>query len=366
MNIFRYIDKYGCYSFDEVSFNDIDNLIFSSIVYVDLNNYVSKNRFNKKKIKDVGSEFFTNYNKKDKNITAIKNGIKVLRYIKNTRRYKDLLLYNYIYIGDFKQQFSAITIEINRHLVYVAFEGTDQLISGWKEDFMMAYKFPVLAQRRAIDYINKYFLFNNKDIIIGGHSKGGNLAMVAGMYANYWIRDRIIKIYNNDGPGFKEEQFESKYYKNIINKLVYIIPNYSIVGLLLEHSDNYIVVKSLKKGIYAHNLANWVVLDNQLYVTQLSSYSKIFDESMKLWLDKYDDNDKMIFVNELFLIFEKVGVVSLLDIIKNKKIILNIIKETSGLNDKIKNMIKDFMYILFDLFKDSTVDEIDHFFHNKK
>ena len=268
MSIFDYIKKYGCYSFDEMGFNVIDNFIFSALAYSDLGEYVSGNRFDKRTISEVGKAFFKDFDKKRKNITAVRVGIKVLREIMSTRRYGKLYLYNYSYIGDDRQQFCAITIEINKKLVYVSYEGTDALISGWHEDFEMSYKFPVLSHRRAIDYLNRHFLFNNKDIILGGHSKGGNLAMVAGMYANFWVKDRIVKIYVNDGPGLRKKEIKSKCFKSIEHKLVSIIPNYSIVGLLFRHSDNYRVIKSTKKGIYAHDMATWIVHDKVYYLYQ--------------------------------------------------------------------------------------------------
>lgn len=364
MNIFRYIDKYGNISFLEKEFNDVDNLIFSALIYIDLDKYVSNNNFNKRSIQDVGNDFFKNYNKKKKIVIATKIGIKVLRYIKDTKRYKDLLLYNYSYIGNDKEQFSAITIEINNSLIYVSFEGTDQLISGWKEDFMMSYQFPVLSQKMAIKYINK-FIFNRHKIIIGGHSKGGNLAVVAGMYANMFVKNKIIKVYNNDGPGLRDEQFNSNKYKNIEKKLVSIIPNYSVVGLLLKHSDKYMVVKSMKRGINAHNFTNWVISDDKLLVTNLSNYSKIINKTVNKWLDKYSDSERELFVKELFLIFDRANIYSLTDINDNKKLIFNIIKETKGIDIKTKNMIMDFIYLLFSLFKEETTNGIGNFIHNK-
>lgn len=358
MSLFSYIDKYGCYTFNEVRFNEVDNLIFSSLSYVSLDGYVSDNRFNKRTIKEVGNSFFSDYDDKQKHITAIKGGLKILRYIKDTRRYGDLFLYNYSYIGDDIQQFSAITIEINKNLVYVSYEGTDQLISGWKEDFMMAYKFPILSQRRAIDYLNRHFLFNNKNIILGGHSKGGNLAMVAGMYANFWVKDRIINIYNNDGPGLRKKEIESKYYKSIESKLIRIIPNYSVIGLLLRHDDNYTVIRSFKRSIYAHDLLTWVVRDKKLERRELSTFSKILDDGMIKWLDKYDDDKREKFVDALFLIFERAGVVSLTDILENKKLILKLVMETKEIDRETKNIMKDFVYVIFKYFKNVKIDPL--------
>lgn len=358
MNLISYIDKYGCYSFEEVEFNEVDNLVFSSLAYVSLGKYVSNNRFNKKRLQDVGRLFFRDYDESQKNIIAVRGGIKILRSVMETRRYGSLLVYNYSYVGDDKQQFSAITIDIRKDLVYVAYEGTDQLISGWKEDFMMAYKFPVLSQRRAIDYLNRHFLFNNKDIILGGHSKGGNLAMVAAMYSNFWVKDRIISIYNNDGPGLRKKEIESKYYKSIASKIVHIIPNYSIIGLLLRHDSNYTVIRSFKKSIYAHDLLTWVVRGNQLERVSLSSFSQIMDEGMIKWLDKYDDETRKKFVDGLFLIFESANVTSIVDVLENKKLILKLIMETKEIDKDTKKMMKDFVYFIFKYFRDVKLDTL--------
>ena len=355
---------YGNYSFNEKEFNDIDNLIFSSLIYIDLDKYVSSNLFSKRSIYNIGKDFFRDYDIKSKSITATKVGINVLKIIMNKDRYKNLLLYNYSYIGDINQQFSAVTIDINSNLVYVSFEGTDQLISGWKEDFMMSYKFPVSAQKLAINYVNKFFTFGKKKIILGGHSKGGNLAMAAGMYANMFVKNKIVRVYNNDGPGFRESQFNSIYYNRIKDKLVYIIPNYSVVGLLLKHSDNYIVVKSLKKGIYAHNLANWMVKDDKLLTTELSSYSSLIDKTVFNWLEKHNDSERENFVNKLFLIFDKANIIDLIDVMNNKKLIFNLIRNSKELDNKTRNMLMDFIYLFLNLFKETKISEIESFFHN--
>ena len=125
MNLFTFIDKYGDYNFDEFEFNEVDNVVMYMLSYLDLTRIVSNNKFNKKRIQDVGDIFFSNYDKEKKNIRAIKNAIKILKYIKDTKRYKDLLLYNYVYETSGDSQFGVLTIELNKNLVYVSFEGTD-------------------------------------------------------------------------------------------------------------------------------------------------------------------------------------------------------------------------------------------------
>ena len=358
MSIFDYINKYGCYTFEEMEFNVVDNFIFSALAYSDLGDYVSGNRLDKRTISEVGKAFFKDFDKKQKNITAVRVGIKVLREVMSTRRYGNLYLYNYSYIGDDRQQFCALTIEINKKLVYVSYEGTDALISGWHEDFEMSYKFPVLSHRRAIDYLNRHFLFNNKDIILGGHSKGGNLALVAGMYANFWVKDRIIKIYMNDSPGLRKKEIESKYYKSVEHKIVSIIPNYSIVGLLFRHSNNFRVIKSNKKGVYAHDMATWIVKDKDILEVQLSSFSKYLDDAMIRWLDRYNDLEREKFTESLFMVFDRASVTSLDDVLNNKKLILKLIVETKDIDKRTKKMLKEFVYMLFSYFKEVRFTKI--------
>lgn len=358
MNLFRYIDKYGCYSFVEVPFNELDNAVFATLSYINFDGIVSPNRYNRMTIEKVALKYFELHADKEKNILAVRNAIKMLRYIKDTRRFGGLYLYNYVYEEGEDEQFSAITIEIHSKLVYVSFEGTDHLVSGWKEDFMLSYMFPVPSQRRAIDYVNKRFFFRKKDIILGGHSKGGNLAMVAGMYANFWVRDKIIMIYNNDGPGLLKEQIESSYYKNIEHKLIHIVPNYSVIGLLLRHKDDYVVVRSARKSLWAHDLFTWVVQDKAFLRTGLSPFSKSLDEELVKWLNKYDRKQRENFVTSLFDIFERAHVKSFVDLMENKKLIFHLIAESKELDSDTRGILRDFLYVLFKCFKDVKKEEL--------
>ena len=357
MSIFDYINKYGDYFFEDEEFNEVDNVILSVLSYIDFDGIV----FNNKKrisIREAGEIYFKIHYKKEKNITGVRNAIEIFKSIYTKKRYGNLLLYNYVYIGDDSQQFSAISIDINNNITYVSFEGTDQLLSGWEEDFKMSYMFPVEAQRNAIRYINKYFTFSKKKLILGGHSKGGNLALVAGMCCNFVVRNRIINIYSNDGPGLRKTELESVRYKKIENKLVHIIPNYSIVGLLLRHGDNNRVICSDKMGIYAHAVVSWIVDDNHFKDGNLSDMSKVLNDSVIVWLDKYNFSDRERFVKSLFDIFRKCNINNLIQFMDNKKLIFEFINKSNELVADDKKMIMDFVSVFFECFKDYEIKKI--------
>ena len=362
MNIFEYIDKYGKYSFEEKEFNEVDNAILAVLSYLDLSGIVSNSNKIKRTIKEVASVYFDMYSLNDSSLDMIMDIIEIFKCIQNKRRYQDILMYGYCYIGDHEQQFSAVCLEISDDTVYVSFEGTDHLVSGWEEDFRMTYQFPVLSQKRAISYVNKHFLFSSKKLIFGGHSKGGNLALVAAMYCNFWVRRKIINVYNNDGPGLRKKQFESRCYQRISDRLIHIIPNYSIVGLLLRHSDNYRVIKSSKRGILSHAIVTWEVYENSFKLTKLSSFSKAVDKGALAWLEQYDDVTREKIFTALFDIFRKAEVHTLVEIMDNEKLILKLLRESSNLDPKIRDMIMDFFPVLFKYYGQYQIDKIKSLF----
>ena len=337
MNIFDYAKYYGDYTFKDRPFNEIDNLVFSSLAYIDFNNVVSESR-KTISIENAYKLFKDTYKPRKKEMLAVKNAIKLFELIYNTKRFKDIMLMNYKYVGDEVSQFSAISFMLDKKHYYVAFEGTDSLLSGWEEDCKMAYHFPIEAQILAKNYLDKNFTTKRCNLIVGGHSKGGNLALVASMYANYFVRKKIKKIYSNDGQGLRKAQIESKFYEKIESKFIHIIPNYSIVGLLLRHKDNYIVVKSNKIGPLAHDLTTWQVSYDHLEKDHLSRSSKVFDEGFTRWLDKYDDEKRKLFVKEIFQIMKDNGIKDLMEIKLKKELILNIVKQSKEINPLIKEM----------------------------
>ena len=346
-NYLDYIEYYGDNTFEEKELNEIDNVILSVLSYVDFSGIVEDNDRNKITIEEASELFFKKYSQKeiDGMFVSEKEGIKLLKALSITKRFKDLKLFNYLYKSDDSSQFSALTIEIKKNLYFVSFEGTDKLLSGWEEDCKMAYNFPVEAHVHAKKYMDRYTMKKVK-LIIGGHSKGGNLALVAGMYSNYFVKKKIIKIYSNDGQGLRKAQIESKYYQKIKDRFVHIIPNSSVVGLLLRHENDYIVVKSNKPGLFSHSALTWQISYDHFEKTTLTRFSKVFDDGFSKWLDKYDDEKRKKFVNEIFKVFYSNNLKTLLDIKIKKDLIINLINKSKEIDPEVKEMASDLLKVI--------------------
>ena len=347
MDIFGYADRFGKYTFEEISFNEVDNVIFSTLAYVNYDTILTKT--NAMRLEDVSNEYFLNNKSNFFDIMAIRHAVKLLKKVSKTNRYKNIIMNNYEYIGTESSQFSAITFHINDKLCYVAFEGTDQLITGWKEDCKMAYQFPVEAHKYAIKYLNENYTFFNKKIIVGGHSKGGNLALVSSMNANIFVRMKIKKIYNNDGQGLRESELCSNKYKRIKKKYIHIIPNYSVVGLLLRHYKDYKVIKSNKRGLTSHCTSYWMISDDHFINDELSNFSKMVEQGVEKWLDKYNYEQIEQFIDSVFKILEENNVTSLIQLKKEIKLIFKILKSTKNVDPIVSEMLKDLIDILIDI-----------------
>ena len=283
MDIFDYIEKYGDISFEEKGFNEIDNLVFCSISYLNFTD--TSVNMNEHTLEYLGRQYLKLYNFKEIKRLGVpqKKGYQILEIIYKKKRYKDIILHNYIYSANINKQFSAMMFKINDNLEYMCFEGTDELISGWKEDFELSYRYPVPSQRDAIKYANKYIKIRGSDVIIGGHSKGGNLALIAAMYTKQLKQFRIKKVYSNDGPGLRTKEFNSGEYRRIKRKYVHFVPDYSIVGILLRN-DVMNIIKSSKSNFMSHAIYTWVIDDDHLVRTTQSSKTKKLQENLLSWL----------------------------------------------------------------------------------
>lgn len=333
-----YIKEYGDKTFNEEKFNEIDNVILSSVVYLNFDGIVPKN---KKSISlcEAGNIFLYKYNYFDVSKLGIaqKVSYKILKQIVNTKRYKDIQMYNYKYIWDTDTQFGAVCFKVKKKFIYVAFEGTDNLLSGWKEDFQMAYEFPVPSQKLAVKYLNENIKLFDKNIIVGGHSKGGNLALVSSMYCKNRINKKIKQIYSNDGPGLKKEQIESENYSKIRDRLIHLVPNYSYVGVLLRN-DKFTVIKTNRKDFMAHAVSSWQVNKNEFIRENLSSISDSFRNSLLKWLDEHDLNQREKMISTVFKTLEESGIKNLNDFF-NLKNAITVIRNINNIDDETKKLV---------------------------
>ena len=178
-------------------------------------------------------------------------------------------------------QFAAMTLLLPDGTLVVSFRGTDTSFVGWKEDFNMAFQYPVPAQQLAADYVTRVARLWQGDLVLLGHSKGGNLAVYAALQAGDDVLPRIRRVYSLDGPGFPSDVVAGDRYRAVADRIVKIVPDSSIVGMILDSPEHCVVVKSNEYGPMQHLAFSWQV-DRDRFVTvpEVSATSREFKRSL--------------------------------------------------------------------------------------
>lgn len=338
----EYVKNYGSISFDESPINDIDSLIFSELTYLDFQGIIPGLKKGSISLEQAAKKFFKKFTDKDikKEDPLIRKVIIIFKQISETKRYSSLRLSNYQNIIEPEKQFGAFCIRFTDQTLFVAFEGTDDTIIGWKEDFNMLYEFPVPAQKNAISYFNQVTSWKEKKIIVGGHSKGGNLAMCAAMYGNFLAKRKIDRIYNFDGPGFRTKEYESIQYQRMEKKLKTFVPEACIVGMLMNHSKNYTIVKSSGKGFYQHDGLTWECYGPFFIESTQNDFSIKFGKRVNAWLKHTNDEKRKKTANAIFNLIESSGITLFSQIRRFQVLkILSLAKESINLDKESKDIL---------------------------
>lgn len=335
-------------------FNEIDSMILARFSYLRLDKIKLKKQetiesIAEKMTKLDDSEFRYNGDKE------------LITYLGNSNRFKNMLVTDFVQNDnkDFVKQFSAVTIHISEKEIYVSFLGTDSTIIGWQEDFNMTFLSNVPCQIAGLDYLNEIAKkYSDCKIRLGGHSKGGSVAIYSALRTEKLIQKRIIKVYNYDGPGLKKDILKKYANKEIMKKMETIIPQDSIIGRLLIHKEKTRIVYSTEKGIYQHDIFSWEVLkDDLIDIEENTQKSEEIHRMVVDWLEKTTVEQRQIFICTVFDLFYSTEAKSFGEMSKSITTSLpKILKKYGELekNDKdaLIKMVKLFGKIYWSMFKE--------------
>ncbi len=318
MDIIRYLETQFA-PFSETAFNDVDSLILSKLSYIRFEGIVPLLAERKKSVCITELLKAEAYHSMFLNLSDREIHLKFLYALAASPRFRRIQLNNYANHSDpvTEKQFSAVTFLLDDGTAYAAFRGTDATFIGWKEDFNMAYISPVPSQQDAARYVCAVAKRIGKSvpIRIGGHSKGGNLAVYAAIKCGLSVQKRIIGVYNHDGPGFKDSLFETPEFLRIRSRIHTTLPESSLVGLLLRQYDDYKVVKSTRRGIKQHDPFSWIIEGcDFVYSDELKNGAKMRNKTLDEWLETLTDEKRKLFINTLFDVLDATEADTLLEL----------------------------------------------------
>ncbi len=361
-NMLSYFKVHKNDSFETLPFNEIDSLILSQISYLNIENVIK----NYTKINSLIT--WDNWKVLCDKTMTYRGNKKLCRVFSDNTRYSDIFVVDYEVIAssDKNTQFFAVTYYLNDFL-YVAFRGTDLTIYGWREDFDMLYELTP-SQKAAVDYLN--FVVNkfHKPIMVGGHSKGGNLALYGSMYSTLNTKCHIKKIYNFDGPGFYDKTiYHTPEFKSVSSKLFSITSRVSVVSMLLYKIPGvrFIEVKSI--SVLTHDAFNWGVDVDKCtfrFVEKNSNMSRWLDNASDCYMEQTTTLGRKQIVEITFKLFKDSPTMNLVDVVHHPiNYIKRFLARRKSLSKEENNIlsieIKKIRKILKNTFKNSIIGKND-------
>ena len=340
-DVFDYMRWRGDLHLWQDEFNEIDALILSRLVFAPLGK-LGEGKFTVSEAARALAHTEGFRYDEDRKLLALAG---------DSTRFGSVKLYGFTERTDkeTETQFAAVTFELVGGLKFIAFRGTDDSLIGWKENFNMSFLSPVPAQAQAAAYVER-MAAEDGELLLGGHSKGGNLAMYAAAFCQEQVQRRIRRVYNFDGPGFDASVTEADSYKRVLPKIMSFVPQGSIVGMLLEHQEPYTVVKSAEKFVpEQHNAYSWELEGKRFTRLKSVTDSSVFvDNTLKGWLAGLDAERRRYFIDALYSVLERTNARTLQDLDDRWfSSAVSILSSLGELDEDTRALIRETLKLLF-------------------
>lgn len=347
-NMLDYLVWRGDITIHQAGINDIDCFIMSQISYMNFDGVVGDSpaaSFGEAEItiKEASKRLFKLREQASEGLLlSDNNDTMLLKGLALSRRFCNMKLAAYVNKCDEEEekQFSAICIFPGDNTVYISFRGTDDTLVGWKEDLNMSFQSPVPSQIEALEYLKTIAKEFDGKIRLGGHSKGGNLAVYAASFCDLEIQKRIRSVYCFDGPGFINKVLNDSNFGKVEARIHAFVPQSSVVGMLLGHSVKYTVVESVQTGLYQHDPYSWkVIRNNFICLESISPESRFMDATLEEWIYSMNSEQRREFVEAVYFIIQQTEAKTLLELsvngLKNAKLIIKTMRNMEPATKKM-------------------------------
>ncbi len=298
--LLEYIRWRGDLSFESQPFNSVDAALFAHLIYLPYDSSVGGHK--------IGEASKRLLFKRTKPYQLNKMDTTEIELLPLSDRYRKMEILDWT---DYMQkkpavQFTAATIRLNKDTIIVTFRGTDGTMIGLNEDVDMSYRPEIVGQTIAADYLKAMAeKYPHDRIYTIGHSKGGNFAAYAVSALPIEAQDRVIKAFSFDGPGFMRSTYSSPSFQRILPKLITYVPEGSIFGMMLDHPERTLVVRSNAHMLKQHDPRRWRVARNGFVLAPgLSNASRVIRNSFISWNTKIPREKRESFWLALFSALE--------------------------------------------------------------
>lgn len=233
--------------------------------------------------------------------------VKLMGLMKDSKRYGEILISDFVKVEDDEEicQFTGVTFHLDDGSKIISYRGTIGEVFAWKESLELAAKETIPSHDLGLKYLERIHGKTRGSLYIVGHSKGGNIAMYSYIKAEERIKDRVRKVYNFDGPGFNLQSGLKEDFKRAKDKIKSFIPQSSAVGILLNHEEEVVVIKSAAIKLFQHDPYSIVIERGKfIELDDLSREGKNLEFTMAKIQEELTREEVQAFIDTFFGILE--------------------------------------------------------------
>ncbi len=324
----EYVKRFGAIRFGNMGMTDADNAVFCRLSYLELSSFTGRT---------LGEAAEAYILPEDAN-EIYKETVLLLKEAGKTIRFGYITVENCLDItsDSLETAFYAVTFAVDMDTFFIAFRGTDDKILSFYDDAKLAYSFPVSSQATAMKYVTERLSELDGNFFLGGHSKGGNLALFAFLFLTDGEKSRILRVYNNDGPGFPQEIADILFTPANCEKIYNFFPEDSIIGRILTDGGKIKIVKSTVSGAAQHNLFTWELNGSEFKTAgRFSAFSEYIEDTLTQSLEDLPAQRIKNAANAVFEIAKAGGIKTTKDFsFKNYKNLLPAVLQLKSLLDE--------------------------------
>ena len=370
-NVVDYLHWRGDLTFEKDPFNNVDNLILSILSYLGFGGVVPSERSEKRiQLGDACAKIL----KKLKGDPSLITGFSrvdgtFLEALVNAPRFANIELGRYVDRINVEKslQFAAFTAYLPTGQMFVSFRGTDGTLVGWRENLNLSFKV-TSADKSAALYLEKRIREhlaegNNStcaNVMVGGHSKGGNLASYAATVCPEELLGTLERVWSNDGPNMCPEILPATAHKVLGDKYIRILPEFSVVGMIFDDpAVPKLIVKSSETGMMAHDGVSWQVMRNTFeFADDFQPECKKINEAFSTWYKDLPLSQREHFTNELFDALSAGGAVYFSDIISSPANLQPVVTALTKTEKQTKEVFFDLLSSLVNASATSLIENI--------
>lgn len=360
-NIIDYVKEWGQYSLFEKPFNEVDSLVLCQLVYLHYGRFVPGLGMRNAPVSVQEIYAQPDRDRILDDYWYRENNKELFAAVVASKRFGSLKMNFYVDIINEEEQaqFSAMTYILEDKNAYIAYRGTDATIVGWKEDLNLAFSEPLPSHHLAVDYMERVAGMIGGEFYTGGHSKGGNLAVYAAMNCAPQVRNRLLQVFNHDGPGFRPEIREKGNYQEIKDRMRKFIPRSSLVGTILEDQHDYQVVESKGIGALQHNAYSWKIEEDHFIRAKNMTEGKLVrDAALNEWILSLTEEETHAFVDTLYEVVSASEASNVFEFGADwKNCLQNVFEAAKGIDEATRKAIAKIIRSLFEITGEKRVAE---------